>query len=105
MSSQRLGEPREAFAAADEGIDAGSHGLGDGLRTLDDGDGDGADRRQGFDAFGLDPATDRDARHARRLGTARDAKRGLAEGRLRVDPALAGDDEVGAREPGVMRAA
>ncbi len=46
----------------------------------------------------LHPAADRDAGHAGGLGPARDTERGLAVGRLRVDPALAGDDEVGPRE-------
>ena len=56
--------------------------------------------REGLDPVGLDPATDRDARHARLGGPPRDAQGGLAEAGLGVDPALAGDDEVGVREPG-----
>ncbi len=47
----------------------------------------------------LDPAADGDARHAGGRRSPGDAERGLAEPGLRVDPALAGDDEVGAREP------
>ena len=48
----------------------------------------------------LDPAADRDAAHAGGLRPAGDAEGRLAERGLGVDPALAGDHEVG---PGELR--
>ena len=72
---------------------------------LDDGDGDRPDGPERLDPVELDPATDRDARDARLGGPPRDAQRGLAEAGLGVDPALAGDDEVGAGQPGAKSVA
>ena len=56
-------------------------------------------RRERIDPVELDAATDRDARHACLGRPPGDAQRGLAEAGLGVDPALAGDDEVGAGQP------
>ena len=65
----------------------------------DDRHGDGADgRERRRSPSGSHAAADGDAGDARGLGPPRDAERGLAERRLGVDPALAGDDEVGARQ-------
>jgi LAO/AO transport system kinase len=57
------------------------------------------DGRQGLDPFRLDPATHRDARHARSRRPRRDPKGRLAVRGLSVDAALAGDDEIGADQP------
>ena len=56
------------------------------------------DGRQRRDPLGLHPAADRDARDAGRRGPAGHAEGRLAEGGLGVDPALAGEHEVGAGE-------
>ena len=83
------------------GADTGGHRGFDRHRMLRDRDRDGTDRREGLDAFDLDAAADGETRDAGCLGTAGDAESRLAEPGLGVDPALAGDDEVGAGQAGV----
>ena len=69
------------------------------LWLLRDRDDDGAEPGERVDPLGRHAAADDDARARRpRRAALGDAERGLAERGLRVDAALAGDDEVGAGE-------
>ena len=89
----------ETFAAAFERGDPGGHRGFDRHRLLRDRDRDGTDRRQGRDAFDLHAAADGDARGRRPPAARRATPRAvLPNAGLGVDPALAGDDEVGAGE-------
>ncbi len=93
------GQACQAFATAFDRGRPRAHGRPDRSRSLGDRDGDRANRGQGLDPRGLDAAADRDALDTGGGRPPCDAERRLAERRLGVDPAFAGDDEVGDGEP------
>jgi hypothetical protein len=78
-----------------DGRDTAGHGFFNRHRPFDDRDDDRSERRQCRDAFGCHAAADGDRGDARFESPARDAESGLAKRGLGVDPALAGDHQIG----------
>ena len=104
-SRQRIGHRRIDRARRSPHATSGRRAGGDrGLerdRRPVDGDDLDAERRRGRRALRFDAAADRDAAHAGGLRPSGDAEGRLAERGLGIDPALAGDDDVGPGELGV----